>query len=1062
VTRAEAGAPASRLLLSLEKITAQHPTVRKRFLGVDVNHGRELLLALGCRRGGWIGWEATTLRAVADDLAFVALNERGLRMASDVELGAMVTAAFDRVAADGELDASFTGLGTRRGFRNAVQDALLELRMAGVSPASLRAAAPARSPAFQLASLLEAYERVIAEHSVADPAEVFRIALESFDAEAAFVLDGVTALVPLLPWRGLTGALLARVRDHGAVLLDIDRAMPPSDAPGAWAFISPLLAELGDDCARSVLGWSLASRVPDAAHPRFDPGLTTVDLFSAATPTDELREICRRVLAEQLRWDDVEIVTTDPDSYGIALDALCQQLDIGATMLKGLPLARTRIGRALERWFGWLRDGLPADRLRQALEAGDLHLPGTTLTAAELAVSMRAHRIGWGRARYIDLVARLSTVTPVVSPTGDDAPDDDAAVAARIGMDRALGALLAELLRITPVVPERGSHAEVPITCATLAVATRNYLALVPLYAAAERQAMDRVRQRLDRLASLDEPATDFASALAELEEGLADLRAWPDTRAARQPYRADGGLLHLTDLAHAGTSGRRRTFVVGLDADRAGGGVRQDPLLPDSVRRHFGRDRLPETADRRVEWAERLGVALSSLRGRVTLSWAIRAGGDGRDVAPAPLLLQVFRVMHHDDTRTYQQLREAVSPPVCAVPEVSGGVAILDTRDAWLAAIGAHRTLADAHHRVREAFPLLAAGLLAQERAQESAPTAYHGMVPAAGVALDPMRAGSRVLSPSGLEALGKCPLHWFYRYGLGLRPPEDPEFDADAWLDPLQRGNLLHAVFETFVRQYLGRQDDILADAAAHALSTLTQELIDRQRATEPPPSESVYEAEAAELHRAARAFLQLERDALRRGERARWTEVEYGFGDHGSASYQLSTGERIPLRGRADRIDTLPDDTLRLVDYKTGHPRPYRPDPKRGAFNGGRLLQPALYADAVGAARAQRVARFEYRFPTDRGGNAIVGFDAGEMHAARAVITGLVAHVQTGTFVPTTDADDCRFCDHAPICRVSADDFSAHSPRAAWAAAIAAELAEYESMRRRRGTPASDGTA
>ncbi len=1062
MTIAVAGTSASRLLLSIEKVTEQNKTARKRLLGVDVNHGRELLLALGRRHGGWIGWEATTLRAVADDLAFVALSERSIRMASDVELGAMVTAAFEHVAAGGALDASFAGLGSRRGFRNAVQDALLELRMAGVTPSALRAAAPARSPAFQLSSLLEAYEVVMVAHAVADPAEVFRIALESFDSEAPFVLDGVTALVPLLPWRGLSGALLAKVRDYGAVLLDIDRAMPPSDAPGAWAFVSPLLAELSDDCARSVLGWSLASRVPDAAHPRFDHTLTSVDLFAAATPTDELREICRRVLAEQLRWDDVEIVATDPDSYGIALDALCQQLDIGATMLKGLPLARTRIGRALARWFSWLSDGLPADVLRQALEAGDLAVPGTTRTASEIAAAMRTHRIGWGRARYTDLVARLSTSTPVIRRAGDDALDDDASGDARIQMDRALVALLSALLRIAPEVPERGSHADVHVDCATLAVATRNYLALVPLYSAAERQSMERVRQRLDRLASLDEPAVDFASALAELEEGLADLRAWPDTRSARKPYRADGGLLHLTDLAHAGTSGRRRTFVVGLDADLAGGGVRQDPLLPDSVRRQFGRDRLPETSDRRVEWAERLGVALSSLRGRVTLSWSIRAGGEDRDTAPAPLLLQAFRVMRHDDTRTYQHLREAVSPPVCAVPVVSGAVALLDARDAWLAAIGEHRTLVDAHAVVRDAFPLLAAGLTAHEHAHHTSPTAFHGLVPAAGAALDPLRAGARYLSPSGLETLGKCPLHWFYRYGLGLRPPEDPEFDADAWLDPLQRGDLLHMVFEAFVRLYLGRQEDILGDDAARDISVLAQDQIDRQRATEPPPSESVYESEAAELHRAARAFLQLERDALRRGDGARWAEVEYGFGDGGSASYQLSTGERIPLRGRADRIDVHADDTLRVVDYKTGRSNPYRADPKRGAFNGGRLLQPALYADAIGAVRQQRVARFEYRFPTDRGGNAIVGFDAHELHAAREVITGLVAHVRTGTFVPTTDANDCKFCEHAPICRVSADDFSATSPRAEWAAANAGELAEYESMQRRRGPSTPDGAA
>ena len=1054
----------SQLLLALEKVSEQHQYSRKRLLGVDVNHGRELLLALGHRRGGWVGWEATTLRGLADELAFVALSERGVRMASDVELGALVTAAFERAVTAGLVREQFAEMGRRRGFRVAVQDALLELRMAGVAPAALRAAASLDSPAAQLAPLLAAYESELAESRVADPAEVFRTALTDFDAQAPFVLDGVTALVPLLPWRGLTGALVTRLRGHGAILLDVDRAMPRTDSPHTAAFASPLLAALDDDCARSVLGWSLASRVPDADHPLFDRTLATVDLFAAATPSDELREIGRRTLAENLRWDDVEIVATDPDTYAIALDALCQQLGIGATMLKGIPLARMRIGRAIERWFGWLSEGMPADLLRQALESGELHLPDAKFIAHDIAAALRTHRIGWGRARYSELVSRLGRLAADSGPTATtDAADTDRRETTP-AVDLALADLLARLLAFTPVVPERGSHVEVNTTCAALAVATREYLTLLPLHSGAERQTMERVYRRLDRLAVLDEDVIDFASALAELAEGLSDLRAWPDTGTARKPYRADGGLLHLTDIAHAGASGRRRTFVVGLDAERAGGSLRQDPLLPDTVRRQLGREQMPEVSDRRVEWTERLGVALSSLRGRITLSWATRSGTDGRDAGPAPLLLQAYRVITHDDTRTYEHLREALAPPVCAVPAGLSGAAFLDVRDAWFGAIARESILVDATATVCDAFPHLRAGLMAHDEAHRPMASAFHGMVPTAGAALDPLRPGARHLSPSGLETLGKCPLQWFYRYGLGIRPPQDPEFDAEAWLDPLQRGDLLHKVFELFVARYIGVQETILDDAATVAIAALTQEVIDGWRVVEPPPSASVYDAEAAELHRAARAFLQMERDALRRGDGSRWSDVEYGFGDGGGdgggARYALSTGQMIPLRGRADRIDTLPDGTLRVVDYKTGRPTQFRPDPKRGAFNGGRLLQPALYADVIAAARQQRVSRFEYRFPTDRGGNTIVPFDTAELGAARDVVTALVAHVRQGHFVPTTDASDCKHCDFALICRVRGDDFNVYSPRAEWAAANESSLPEYNSMRQRRGAASQDG--
>ena len=1055
----------SRLLASIAQLNSAHPHLRKRLLGVDVNHGRELLLALAQQTGGWVGWEATTLRSIADDLAFVALNDRELRSASDEELSALVAAAFETVSTRADVSSQFAAMTRHRGFRTALEDSILELRMAGVTPAELHAASQPGSPASQLVPVLAAYEAALREANVVDPAGVFGVALDAFDDNARYVLDGITALVPTLTTRGVAGELVRRLVRGGAVLLEIDRAIPRTDAEDDTPDTASLLSEQNDEFARSVLGWSLTTRVPASDDQKFDASLASVDLFAASTPSEELREVCRRVMAEGLRWDDVEIVTTDPDTYGIALDTLCQQLGIGATMLKGIPLIRTRIGRALERWFAWLENGLPADVLRQALEAGEIPVHATNIDAHDLALELRGQRVGWGRQRYVSLLERYATAHN--APPGDrddDTPDAERAARQVATRQREIG--LAEVLRamlaLTPAVPERGSHEPVTATTTTLAIATQLYIARIQLRDAAEEQTMDRLTRRLGRLAELEDDALDFASVIVGLRESLSDLRAWPPTGMARKPYRADGGMLHLTDLPHAGASGRTRTFVVGLDAERTSGSARQDPLLPDAVRRAVGLRRLPDTAARRSQSLERLGVSLSSLRGRVTLSWATR-GADGRDAGPSPLVLQTHRVIVNDAAQTFAQLRAQCLPPACAVPVNGDGVrSLLDRRDVWLHAIGSGVTLLDATVAVRGAFAMLDAGLTAQAIAVSSQLSAFHGLVANAGAALDPTRSGAMQLSPSGLESLGKCPLQWFYRYGLGLRAPQDPEYDTEAWLDALQRGSLLHEVFEQFVREYRGLQPTILEPLALTAITSITRHAIERWRELVPPPSESVSESESAELHRAARAFLQMEREALQGGELAIWAEIEYGFGETSRATYTLADGREIALRGRADRIDTLADGTLRVVDYKTGKPGHYRSDGKHGAYNGGRLLQPALYAAAIGSQLERNVSRFEYRFPTDRGGNAIVAFDADALVEARGVVTSLVDHIRTGRFLPTTDADDCKHCDHAPICRVSTSDFAVDSPRADWASANAEFLPEFASMRQRRGADMTEGDA
>src|SRR5690606_39801824 len=82
-----------------------------------------------------------------------------------------------------------------------------------------------------------------------------------------------------------------------------------------------------------------------------------------------------------------------------------------------------------------------------------------------------------------------------------------------------------------------------------------------------------------------------------------------------------------------------------------------------------------------------------------------------------------------------------------------------------------------------------------ASEKARDEA-APYDGLIrPRPG--LDPRRRGA-VLSPSRLEALGACPRRYFLQFVLGIQPVRDPEWDPERWLDALDRGTLLHAVYE------------------------------------------------------------------------------------------------------------------------------------------------------------------------------------------------------------------------------------------------------------------------
>lgn len=1018
----------STLLLALESLDRAHPVAHKRLVGPDVNFGRELLVTLARRTGGWVGWEATNLRGIAQSLAFLPLAERGVRVADDVTINALVNQALERALAARTVGRHFAALAPGLGFRRALLDTLLEVRTAGVTADEIKQGVTAGSPAHDLPAVLMEYEHLLQENHLADAPDVFRMAIEAFEREAPFVLDGVIALVPSRPARGLPGKLNDLLRAHGAQVLEVDEV-------------------------------------------RADRVLTNgvdADFFAAATPSDELREVCRRVIAETLRWDDVEIVAMDPDTYGIALDALCQRLGVGATMLEGIPLSRTRIGRALDRWLGWLDDGLSADVLRQALESGELNLPDAALASTALARELRSMRIGWGRGRFETAIARLVSGKRVAEMKQREDESDAEFAAGRTSREHTcngLANLLTTLLATTPVVPERGHDQPVRSSCAALAKATLGYLALCAVDGQSEEQTMERLRTRLAALADVDDEQVSFSNALAALREALADLRTWPLVTSERKPWSAAGEMPHLTSITHAGTTGRRRIFVVGFDADRTSGAGRQDPLLPDAARRAIGSGRLVTSIERRDESAQTLSAALASLRGRVTLSYATSGTLDGRETGPSPLMLQAWRQMKGDASFSYEELRHVLRPPTSAVParDDTGafvGIAPLDGRDVWLDALADGPLLLDGTSAVRDAFPVLAAGIDAHLVANGNAISAFHGMVPAAGPALDPMNRPDREISPSSLETLAKCPLAWFYRYGLSLFPSQDPEYDEEHWLDALQRGLLLHEVFEAFTREYQGRQDDLATEDTRRRMTALASAAVTRWRDDVPPPAETVFEAERAEIHQAAAAFLQMERDRRAAGDRGRWLSFELGFGRGDAAGpFTLPDGRTLLTHGRADRVDEMPDGTLRVIDYKTGKATIYAKRPKAGPFNGGRQLQPALYLAAVEALSGKTVSSFEYRFPTARGTNEIVAYTSEELASEREIVSSLLAHTHAGEFIPTTDAGDCGYCDYQEICRVSRGAYGASSPRAKWAHDHAERLPQYITMLARRSPAAGE---
>ncbi|MBI4545372.1 MAG: PD-(D/E)XK nuclease family protein [Gemmatimonadetes bacterium] len=969
------------------------------------------------------------------------LAAEGLELADELEQRARLDEVADEVLA-GPSHLRFRALAEGAGFREALASSVQALRLAGIRGVEL-----ARVPLDHagkrdvLAAILAGYEARLAAAGKADTAAVLRRAAEALEQGTSAPPAARIYLLPGLHRRGLTGRLLRWLGAHGAAVLAADpTARLAAPAAVLWREASAPSSRLS-----FLHEPELAGLAPDT--PR-------IDLFAAASPTDELREVLRRVLAAGLRWDQVEIVATDAAAYGAALDTLAQRLGIPVSYAVGLPVDRTRPARALAGYFRWLEEGCPAEVLRGLLEVGDVVPPagGEWRPGPALARRLRRLRIGWGLDRYLAAIEGALEAAPppaLAAPGGEDG--EQAAEWAR--RERAELDLLRSLLQVLEATAPAAAWAgadNAPTSAADIARGALAFLELVPAGSGVDATARARLGARLERVAESLQRPTSFGAALAILRGSL-ELRVPAPAADGAAPWTSSGAHLHLSDLEHGGLTGRPASFVVGLDAARFPGAGVQDPLLLDEDRRRVnvalaGAD-LPTSMDRLEEARHRLAALLARLRGQVTLSYSAWEAAEARAIAPAAVLLQALRLRLGDPTADYRQLHEQLGALACAVP---AGAARLDAADAWLGALSSDGLLLSGTRAVLAGFPGLRAGLNARRARRRREFTAYHGRIVPRPERLDPRRDPETAVSATRLETLGTCPHRYFYRYILRIRAPEDPHLDPEVWLDPLERGKLLHKLYE-----------DVLGDARRQGIApespeflALTLETLDRRiglaRAAIPVPSEAVFQRQVGELREDARAFVEMVRT---RG--APWHALELGFGPgtaHDLVPIELPGGV-IRLSGRIDRVDRRPEGLV-VVDYKTGSRRSYAPG--TGVFQGGRRLQHTLYVLAAEKLLGQPADRAEYHFPTRQGQNECWSRDAAQLRAGLAVIDRLLDLAARGHFMPTDNPDDCKFCDYREICRVGERWGEVDSPLAAWTRQHLAWVPELEALAEVRRSP------
>ena len=1002
----------SQILQSLDELAQRQRTARKLLVCSYSAEGREMLRSLALAGRGWIGFEPTDPKKLANELVAHDIVRDGLRIADSFDLLGLLDQAIDETIIRGGdgLPTEIRSLADQVGFRRAIRRSIEALRLEGIDSPALRCAGldDLRKRNF-VADIYAAYEQKLRQSRFADTAEVYRRAAYGMTRGTIMPPRAVVLLVPGLQMHGLVGRFIESLRSRGATMLQAD----PADL----------------DAPRYTLAPTSTLRGTIPSH--------RLDIFAASSPLHEIKEVLRRCVAANIHWDEIEIVATDANVYGCALDSLTRRLNIPVSYAIGLPASRTRPGRVVAAYLRWIQQDFSVEVMRALLESGDI-APSKEFKYSDgvsLSRTLRKLRIGWGRARYLEHIAAAEREANLSAPDQENEDQEELERRNALLSDlAALRSIFAPVLDVTPVIPDRLRRNAGRISPAALANGLNALLQFAITEHDVDRIALERIQAKLQRVRATMTRELTFESALAVLAERL-DIRAPAVGATGPAPWTSSPGHIHLSTIEHGGFTGRSHTFIVGLDAGRFPRAAVRDPLLTDEDRWVIS-PALITTPERIAEAQYRFATMLARLRGNVTLSYSAYDTVEARKLAPAAVVLDAFRIKTGNPYANYENFRAATAATATAVPH---GDRLLDADDVWLSAMSEGNVIRSAQHVVRKAFPGLDRGLNAQAVRTGRTPGPQHGLVTPRPI-LDP-RVSAAVVSPSRLETLGTCGLRYFYRYVLGIKPPEIPEFDPETWLDARNRGSLLHEVFEkTLITARAQNIEVSSSDFESHAVHQL-EIACDKWRTLVPPPSEPVFAREVVELRADVAAFAKMCRD-----DGANWKAVELQFGADGKPPVTISLrGAPIQLQGRVDRVDTLPDGRLLVIDYKTGSTTPY----KGIAFDGGKRLQHYLYALAVEQLLGRPVARMEYRFPTARSDNQIVPFETSALTAGAQLIDALLDNVAAGRFLPTDDRDACTFCDFGECCRVARVKNETVSPLAAWARSLAPVPDEYRTI-------------
>lgn len=424
--------------------------------------------------------------------------------------------------------------------------------------------------------------------------------------------------------------------------------------------------------------------------------------------------------------------------------------------------------------------------------------------------------------------------------------------------------------------------------------------------------------------------------------------------------------------------------FLLGAAEGLAPARIRENPLLPDSVRAIMGGN-LPTVEQRAEASREQFFAALAGGSERIITCPRGDLRGSGS--------YQISRWITAKPDNELQSFAHGIEngvPTLTALPP---------SAQEWR--LRHLLTAADRAAALREDASLQRALAVTRDR-RDGIFSRFNGNLSAhAGTIVDPDQA----LSPTRLEDWVTSPFSYFLKHVLKVNILEDVELEVQ--ISPPQRGILVHQVLEDYVRS-------ITKDGLPSSPGRL-MELANTAFAEFANPAwlSHVWERTQAIIRQDLERVLA--EDDARSTEGWSYLAEEASFGPEDTDSYPpveltLNDGTVVRFRGKVDRIDRNVDGTVKVIDYKTGKADKFKPLRNHPTAEGTRYQLPVYGLFARTLAGPQSSVTAEYWFISKSGDFAKIGYDVTDdvIEQLRTDAGLIMSALRSGIFPPRPESD------------------------------------------------------